>query len=282
MPSAPPLTVRAFLDAPILAARAHFEVLLPWFLGIEAISVIPGVAQSIYFAVSPMTIEAGTFPLANLAVVYGVAGIAWLVRLACVLALYRVAREVLDGRMPQGDVIVAAALRPSFYGMVLAKWVVIGLGFMFCMLPGAVLAIFLALLLPVMVAEETVGGRAMNRAYDLLSQGRSWAWGSPLLLPVIAAGVIYWILTTVLTLASSSPAMIWSWIAIFQGASSGMPVGSVVPTAPIWVTLLSIVLGVFSRGVGDLYLVLAFTLLYREARNLREGTDLDDALSRMG
>lgn len=281
LPPPPPpssFALRAVLDAPIRLMQTHAGVLVPWVLAIEGIAVLPNLVQVFYLHFNPMDLSDGGFPFLQLAVVYGVVGVMWLVRLACLLALYRLVQRVLDHQEVTADDLVAVGLSPSRYGTFLLKGVAVWAGAMLCFLPGVFLGAVLALVAPVLVAEDLRGTRAMGRSYDLVARGAAGVFQSPFLWAVVLAGVVFWLVSFALNGLVTLPSGAWMWSEIYRNASSGVTSPGAVPVQPLWLSLTLSVLAVVVRGLPDLYLAGALTFIYRQSRAAQEGADLEQAL----
>lgn len=282
-PASPPL--RAVLDAPIRLLQQHAPVLLPWVLALEAVSLLPNTAVVFWQSTQPpldMSLGLDLAFAKMMAATWGAVGLGWLVRLAAVLALLRMLQVCLDGRTPDSDDTLGVAFSPRFYGTALMKSLFIWLGAMFCVVPGAALAVLLGLTAPVMLHEGITGFQAFDRSYRLVMHGRG-VWGRTALIQVLLAGGVYWAMTWVLSTMASLPVLIWTWVATFGMLTQGGDAPSVAPTAPLWATLLTQAIMVLARAVSDLYLAGALLLIYREARDRAEGGDLEAALqARLG
>lgn len=178
--------------------------------------------------------------------------------------------------------------RGGVLGSLLLLGLLVGLGFMFCLLPGIYLGIVWALAIPIMASEGILGYRSMSRSRQLVlhsNQKRVFPPGIGWVLAVIAAGLV---LSWGASMAVQFPLMVIQQVLMArhllgEAARSGPP--NPAALFPMWVQVLQVAttfVSVLVKQAVALYSAAAFILLFRRLRGRREGTDIHTALDALG
>jgi hypothetical protein len=200
-----------------------------------------------------------------------------------------VSRE-LDGR----EVGAGPVWRWVFQGRVLGTLFIlgflVGLGLMCCALPGLYLGVVWSLAIPIVAAGEVTGYPALARSRMLILHSNEKRIFPPGLGWAIVVFLTAIVLSYGVSMAVQFPMTILSEIFMVRnvlGETARQTNVGANPFAifPPWFLAVQVVTTVVSglaRALVALYSAAAFTLLFRRLRGRREGTDLVEALDRLG
>ncbi|MBI4565546.1 MAG: hypothetical protein HY716_12700 [Planctomycetes bacterium] len=260
------MTVIEILDAAFKLYRDNFFL----FLGIMAVPYVPIVVlfAASYGALFTAVPEAQGAPSKEMA-----AGVIVLFcgMMAAVLLLHLIAIPIAKGALSRaiadrylGRTVslqsAYAAIFAIFWKYLLTTFLVgllVGLGAMFCLVPGIYVAVLFAFVPPIMIVEGVTGTDAMSRSKDL-SGGHRWRvlglWAITVVVGFILGGVIQ---------------MAYQWIAPLWIESEALR--TVLSQSASWMATLL---------VEPLWAV-AWVLLYFDVRVRKEAFDLQLAAARM-
>jgi hypothetical protein len=267
------------LDAPVRIVRQHWRQLLPVVLLAEAVAVAPFTFQQIwlYFSGTPTPDDPSMF-FGWMAAIYGIAGIAWLVKVAVTLVVYKSVQLLLDGERLDAGRLLGFALHPKVFLTVLLKWLPITIGMCLCGVPGAIMAVLLALVQPVMAHEELHFGVALRRSWDMALHNPSGNIAEPAWVRALLIGVIFWLMSMGLSWLAMLPSSASQFLNMFRAGASGVAPDPTNAMPALWASLLSMALLVGTNSLVKLYLCGALTVLYRDTHARMEGRDLQAAL----
>jgi hypothetical protein len=282
----PIMPFRLMLDEAMRLTRKHFVAIYPAVaIPMAVAGVIMVVAQTPameqMFGADPATLGPNFF-------------VAWLSLMALgvvYLLLYWIAScVILVGAIEaaaQRPVSMAAAwrwlLKPSVLVTLVGVALLMGLGFMLCILPGYLLGVLFGLVVPVMVIEQVYGSQAMKRSSDLLMHNPQGLFATH---PFVRLAVIWflgWLIAYVVGMAVGLPFGIAQQVIMWRsmaGAESAAGPASVMPI--LWLQVPQVVLGTLARHAVTLYVSFCIALFYLDVRFRKEGTDLDAALDAAG
>ncbi len=190
------------------------------------------------------------------------------------LAVYAAVRSALDGEEPELGRAWREALRPTNLVVLFVVALVIIVGLCLCILPGLVLSLLLSFVYAVLVGEPERGLDALGRSYELVrfrAPGRRAMW-------VEVAGVLLVnvLLSQALQSIAQIPGAVLQIIHAMRQASSGAPSLGPSPGLAVIQVVTTLVSWVFV-AVALIYSSGALTLMYRKAREVREGVELERA-----
>lgn len=146
-----------------------------------------------------------------------------------------------------------------------------------CLLPVLYVGPLLSLTVPAMVEEDLRGMAAIGRSARLIHynpRGRFLA--NPLTKAFVLFAVTF-LLSILLSLATSMPVQIAQQWMILRSAGSGA--GTLPPSWIFWVQVPASIVSSFISAAVALYASFGLTLLYFDTRRRKEGLDLEAAIS---
>ncbi|GAA3961876.1 hypothetical protein [Mucilaginibacter dorajii] len=143
--------------------------------------------------------------------------------------------------------------------------ILMAIGFLFCFLPGFYLAPIFALVLPIMVMENTSFGYAFNRSFVLVKD--NW-WAN------FGTQVVVWIIVYVGIMLFSLPASIFTIVSTLTHAQKGGAAATVTSVPFAFVTALL-------RQIGFILVIIPCITLGLCYFNLTEGKDGTNLLNRI-
>lgn len=268
-----PLTVLEILDGAITTMRRYPKPMFGLSFVVTAVLALFGFVVSALSIGSltslndmdPNTVDAGDVfvalgPFFAGALVSGVVQAIALILLTGVLTVV-VGQAVLGRDMGVGD--AWTAVRPLAWrliGLSLLLALVIGLGFLLCIVPGVIFWVFLALAGAALVLEKSKVTTAMGRSWTLVSG--SW-WRTFGIL------VLVYVIYTIITTAVSAPFSIVSVVVPPIDAAGNVNEG--------WFLLgqgVSAIGSIVAGTIGYPFVAASIALLYVDRRMRREGLDL--------
>jgi hypothetical protein len=179
-------------------------------------------------------------------------------------------------------------LRGRVLGSLMLLGLAIGLGFMFCFLPGLYLIIIYAIAVPVMATEGILGSQSMNRSKRLVLHSVEKRFIPPGMGWVIAVFVTAIVLSWGVSLAVQFPLTIIQQVLMARhllGETARSAAPDPAAFFPLWLQVLQLVTmfaSTLAKQAVALYSAAAFSLLFRRLRGRREGTDIHAALDALG
>jgi len=177
------------------------------------------------------------------------------------------------------------AFSPRVFGTTLMTWLVIGIGMMCCLLPGILLWVLLAFVVPVMALEERFGTAAWSRSYQLVAHNPGGSLASHPGLRVLAIGVVTVLLSYLVSLIVSLPFVIVQQVLLYRSATENpaqLAQGASMPTGWLWLQVPQTVLSQLANMAIWIYAGFVVARLFEALRGLKEGTDLEAALDELG
>jgi uncharacterized membrane protein len=172
--------------------------------------------------------------------------------------------------------------RPRMWGTDLLAWLLIGLGFVACLVPGLLLLAAWALRIPVMAREGRFGFSALSRSWELLGHNPSRQLVRHPILKVGLLFVLAMLLGYAVALVVQLPAIVVTQVLMFRELAQGEagdPAASM--RATLWLTIPSGVLAAMAQLCVQLYVDFAMAHLYFDQRRRKEGADLAAGLDRL-
>ncbi len=261
-PPLPPTRLVEAIDGAAAQVRAGLRELYPVALGLQLIPSIP--ALLLVPAHVALRDEQVLLTLANLGLSLAVAALSLWVQVPLVQATW----DGLQGRATSVRRCLATGLRLRNILALVATYLVIGIGYAVCLVPGLVLTVWLALVPAVLVVEDA-GLDALTRSYRLVrapvNGRRINGWRVVAVLTVVAA------LGASFALVSSLPAAIYTGMEGLTGFFTRMAEGRPLPpTVELTSTLLAIPLNALRALLTSAWLL----ALLRLVREEQEATEL--------
>ncbi len=276
-----PLSLKALLDESLRQLRARLRALyLPFAL---PLAIASGAMPIVQLRVGPVAWgRAGTPPLEGL-VAFGLVMLFFIViYVFSYTAMIVAATDAVLGRPVSIAGSWLRAFDPRLVGTQILVWVAIGIGLVFCLVPGIYLALILGLVVPVVAAEKQFGLRALKRSAALMSHNpRKELTADPRLrvfLLYVASTLIGYALNLVIQL----PFMVVMWAFMFRSFSSGRHADpEAFMQSMVWLQVPSNMLSMLTQTVIFLYVAFGLALLYRDQVLRKEGGDLEAAAERL-
>jgi hypothetical protein len=177
-------------------------------------------------------------------------------------------------------------LRPRVAWTMLLWVAAIGAGTLLCIIPGIWVALMLALVIPVMVAEELTGGPALARSRALMRHNPERRLATHPVVKFVAISLVGGLVSYAASLAVTLPLAAVQQIMMFRTilTSQGAPTdpAALFSSWWMWLQVPQTVLGTLATTAVSLYVSTAVALLYVDLRNRKEGRDLDAWLDELG
>jgi len=285
LPPAQPLPLRLLLDEAVRQSRRHFGRIYP------AVAI-------------PLALTGGLMPLSQLLflrhmspgsgepsaadMIQGFAAF-WLV-LGIWMVVYGAGYAVLlvgaVDAIAQRAVSMRRAwllvLRPRVFGTLVLSTLAIGVGFMFCVLPGVYFGLLFCLTVPVMVDEGLLGTRAMGRSAELTRYNPQGGLDAD---PRLKAFVILFVGTLlgyVISTLVQLPMAVVQQVMMFREIAGGRPPDPVATMARLtWLQVPSQMIAMLTNTAIHLYVSFGLALLYVDVKRRREGVDLEAAIAQL-
>jgi uncharacterized membrane protein len=173
-------------------------------------------------------------------------------------------------------------LRPRVLATLALAGLVVGLGFLFCLLPGLYLALLLSLVLPVMVEEGVFGTRALGRSAALTSYNPRRQLDADPRLKVFLIFFVGALLGYVVNMVVQLPFLVLQQVMMFRDVAAGNRPDPVALMARLaWLQVPSQVLGMLVNVAIQLYVGFGLCLLFFDVKQRKEGLDLEHAVARL-
>ncbi len=284
----------ALLDEAVSVARGVFRpIFLPVAVppalaaGLMALAQATAMRRLFHFSPGSSQPEIGGF-LVGMGLTYAMLFLFTMVRLLAAAAMFAGAGWYLQGEPVSAGRVWRWALRGRTVGTILLVGLFVGIGFMFCGLPGIYLAVIYAVAVPVLLWENPRASRAPGRSRELIIHDNA----KRLFSPGMGWVVMVWITTVVLTwgvgMAVQLPLTIVQQILTMRhimGQAEQQAAANFQNIFPAWLVGAQVIvtaLSTLAQQLVALFSASAFTLLYLRLRGRKEGTDLAAALDRLG
>ncbi|HPC82231.1 MAG TPA: hypothetical protein P5234_02755 [Thermoanaerobaculaceae bacterium] len=292
MPEAPfnlrAISLRELLDEGLRLTRQSFRRLyLPFAIPVALAATAMTVIQAgFYGAVG----EAGGFGGDPTSVMAGFG--ATMIAMLAYVALYLLANTAMLGAMvwtatgePAGPARAWRwAVSSRVLGTLVLQGLLIGIGLLFCVVPGIVVMLRLWLTGAVMAGERQYGADALRRSAELLTHNPERKLAASPQLKVIAIVFATWLVSAVATMAVNLPFAIAQQIIVFRsivGAGGDDAPAAVLDTL-VWFQAPQALLGGLVTVAVGLYSAALGALFFLDLCRRREGDDLEAALDELG
>jgi hypothetical protein len=275
-----PLPFRVLLDEAVRRARPHFfgilgPAVLPPALLAAVIPFLQASAMGPALAAGKPFSEVLPYLPAFAGILILAIGIWVLTSLTVLVAGTEcVTRGTLDmGRAWR------TALQPGVLGTYLLKGMGVGLGMLFCLLPGFYLSLAWGLCVPVVVAEGLRGSGALRRSHELLRHNPGRRLGRDprvkLFVLYLTGALIGWTVNMVV----SMPFAIVQQVVMFRQIASGAhPDPAAMMADMAWLQAPQGVLNALVQISVQIYMAFGLALFFQDLRGRREGLDLEAAI----
>lgn len=192
--------------------------------------------------------------------------------------------HLVMNRLHRRTVSTGTLLRDTFrarnVGTFLLFSLLVGIGFMLCVLPGLFLLLMFGLFVPVMIREGKSGMEALTRSWKLLIYNPERKFGASPAFRLGVTLVVAWAVSVALQYLVAIPMLIYHFAVTLRSASAQNPA---LFMTSFEYQAVSVLMEVLMLGIRSLYMILVLTILvffYYQARDIREGYDLESMLRR--
>lgn len=180
----------------------------------------------------------------------------------------------------------AWTVRPRVAWTMLLWFLAVLGGCLCCILPGIWLAIVLALVIPVMTAEQITGSQALGRSRALMRHNPERRLATHPAAKLFALGLVGGLVSYAANLAVTLPFVAVQQIMMFRTILTA-PAEQADPATYfsswwLWLQVPQTLLGTLATTAVSLYVSTAVALLYVDLRNRKEGGDLEALLDELG
>lgn len=273
--------VLALIDGPAFRVRELFAVGLTLVLPMRLVASLPAAAGQY------LTWGIGNAPspgrmMGGLVLTYGGLFVGMFIQALLYSALVRLVMRRTQGEATTVGQALRWALQPGVMFTVALIGVMGAVGSSLCLVPGLAVAAWLGLAIPVMAAEDVVGGKAMDRAMVLARHGVRGQWFTSTAAITACIFVTWGMVSYAVGSMVILPAGVYGGYIGVKAAMEGASVADPSAFFPPWMTAVVNVGAALSYAFSDLYLASGLVLAYRRVRDLVEGADLIEALDRAG
>jgi len=195
--------------------------------------------------------------------------------LVCHLVMNRLNRRESTTR-----VLLRDTFRLRNIGTFLLFSLIVGVGFMLCILPGLFLLLMFALFVPVMIEEKKTGMGALGRSWELLNYNPEKKLGASPAFRLGVTLVVAWAVSMALQYLVMVPMLVYHFAVTLRSATAQNPA---LFMTSFEYQAVSVIMEVLMLGIRSIYMVLVLTIItffYFQARDIREGYDLESMLRR--
>jgi hypothetical protein len=287
--TAPPLTAipfRQMLDEAVRQARRHFRRiypavaipmalaagLLPLAQGFFMRDVMPTTGTRRPPDVSSVVIGASAFGIAFF-VFFAVTSVAY-------GAMFTAVTDALGGREISMRRAWTAVLRPRMLGTMLLFALAVGVGTLFCLLPGLYLGLLFAFTVPVMIEESRFGTAALRRSAELARYNPQRQFDADPRLHVFVTWMVGAMLGYAVTFVIQLPFMVVQQVMVFRDVAGGQrPDPAQMMARMTWLQIPTQMLGMLAQSAVHLYICFGLALIFFDVRQRKEGLDLEAAVA---
>ncbi len=279
-----PLGIPELLDGAITAIRRYPRAtLVPSFvvaLALGAVNFLTVlVSLTMYSGMADLDLDPNTVTGSDLAGIFGptvfVALVGGLVQFVATVLLTGIVTAVM-GQAVLGNPITLteawATVRPRAWrllGLGFLVGLIVGLGLVFCLVPGAILAVYLSLASAALVLERSTVGDSIGRSWRLVS-GAFWRTLGALVLMVI----IYFVINVAISVPFAIPELV--------APSVDSTTLEVDETRFVINNAISTVGGVITSTITLPFIAAVISLIYIDRRMRTEGLDITLARQSQG
>jgi len=264
-------TLRSVIDEAVVRARHGFSmVFLPVAVPLALFQVAFILAQTHLGRVLQESPELGLLMIPAFVVFAAVYALASSVLMIITTDLVG-DRDVSPGRA------WLRLLRPRRFLTWIASLVLMGIGLLFCILPGVYLGLVLTFVIPVMIAEDSTGFAALRRSVELSGFNPGRRFGEDPRVRVFVLGFVGWLLAYVLGMLVQLPMMAVMMASALRDVAQGSPA----PTQHdfmagfLWVQIPTGILSTIVNVAVNLFIAFGVCLVFFDVRRRQSGDDLE-------
>lgn len=260
------------VDLPVRIMRARFGPLYRVALYGTALATLPSLIV-LFFTFDSMLAPSPMDPFLQLAGAAATFALGFIGQ----IALFHAVGEVLAGREPSVGAAFRLGFAPGPYFSCVLQMVAILVGLLFCCFPGVVGMIAFALVPAAIVEERARFFDALVRSWNLVFHRAPdpLAGGAPMWLRVAGVFLVSMLIAWSLNMLGAIVPATISVVLVLRGAASGEIGDGGVVAALGWMQIGIAIVGVFITSLAQLYTTSALALLFRHARETREGPALE-------
>jgi hypothetical protein len=287
-PLAPTLPFRQLLDEAVRQARRFFRriypaVAIPMATMAGAVPLVQGLLFRDLFRggstprppdPEQMALGFGTFALVMLlfVVIYGFG----------YGAMFAAATDAIAGRDISMRRSWRLALRPKVFGTLLLVGLVVGVGALFCLLPGLYLGLIYAFTLPVIVEESRFGTAAMSRSSELARYNPQRQFDADPRFQVFVTVLVGTMLGYMINLMFQLPLLALQQFLMLRDVAGGKHADPAEMMARLaWLQIPTSVLSALTNTAVHLYVCFGLALLFFDLKGRKEGLDLEAAIAEL-
>jgi hypothetical protein len=269
-----PMPFSMILDEAMRRVRRHFRAIYPAVaIPLVILATLTSVLQALSFR--RLTSETGsTYPLGFS---FGTMFVGLL--MAAILgigfiALQKAAVDAVAGRPIDMKAAWRFAVRPAVLGTLVLQGLAIMASAMLCFFPFLFVAPLLSLTAPIMADEYLFGSTALSRSAELTRYNPQSRFSETPLVKALALIVVGVLISYAVGMLVALPFQIPMMIGIFKQAAAGKEPNMGEMAKWLWLQAPAAALQTLANVAIYLYSSFGFALLFFDARNRKEGSDL--------
>jgi hypothetical protein len=285
-PLVPSLPFRQMLDEAVRQTRRHFRRIYPFVaIPLALLGGLLPLTQGLLFRDAFRGIgstRAPEFP--RMMASFGVYGLAMIAFMAVYGlgygALFAAATDALAGREISMRRAWGLMARPRVFGTLVLLGLAVGVGFVFCLLPGIYLGLIWAFTVPVMVAESRFGTTALSRSAELARYNPQRQFDSDPRLHVFITVMVGTMLGYMINLLVQLPFMLIQQFVMMRDVAGGQtPDPGELMARLTWIQIPTQMLGMLTNTAVNLYICFGLALLFFDLKQRKEGLDIEAAVA---
>jgi hypothetical protein len=195
-------------------------------------------------------------------------------------ALMAAATDALAGRELSMARAWRFALRPRTILTLVLSWLVVAVGFVFCILPGIYLVLLFSVLVPVMLEEGRAWANAMGRTSELMRYNPHRDLGHNPCVRAFLVMLVGALIGYVVSFVAQFPFVAAQWVVMFRNIASGEKADPQAMMAGLlWLQVPAGIMGMLAHVAVQLYVCFGLTLLFFDLKHRKEGGDLEAAIA---
>lgn len=266
-----PMPFTRLLDEAMRLMRRHFRAMFPPVaIPLTLIAAVSGVLQALLM--QQVTADAGSFGQPGVTCgTYAVILVLAFITAIGFVALQKAAVDATQGQ----PIDMKASWRFAVQPAVLVTLILVGLAIigsaLACVLPVFFVAPLLSLVGPIMAAENITGTKALSRSSELTRYNPQNRFFETPLVKALGLMIVTAVISYAMAFVVVLPFQIPMYIDIFRQAASGQEPEV---TKWFWLQVPSQILQMLATVAVYTYSSFAYSLLFFDARNRKEGSDL--------
>jgi hypothetical protein len=194
--------------------------------------------------------------------------------------MFVAATDALSGREVSMRRAWRTMLRPRILGTMALVTLAVGVGSVFCLLPGLYLGLIYAFTLPVMIEEARFGTSAMRRSSELARYNPQRQVDADPRLHVFITFVVGAMLGYTISFVVQLPLIVMQQFLMFRDVAGGQrPDPAQMMARMTWLQVPTQMIGMLTNSAVYLYVCFGLTLLFFDVRQRKEGLDLEAAVA---